>query len=115
MNKYFKRSEFACECEYNCNKKTVDKELLDVVTDVRVYFNKPVNINSGHRCGQHNSDVGGVDNSYHKDGTAADIVVKDIYSHDVYEYLDNKYKNKYGIGKYHTFTHIDIREIKARW
>jgi hypothetical protein len=46
---------------------------------------------------------------------AADIVVRGKTPREVYEYLDERYPNKYGIGSYETFTHIDTRVKKARW
>ncbi|MBR3569238.1 MAG: hypothetical protein IKN96_00345 [Oscillibacter sp.] len=43
------------------------------------------------------------------------ISVKGVPPEKVYAYLTGKYPNKYGIGKYQTFTHIDVRPSKARW
>lgn len=113
MNKYFTRQEFKCKC--GCGFDAVDKELLDVLTDVRKHFRKPVNINCACRCSEHNAEVGGKPKSQHLFGKAADIVVKNTDPHKVYSYLYDKYPNKYGIGSYNTFTHIDVRKQKARW
>lgn len=113
LNKYFKRSEFACRC--GCGTSTVDAELLEVITDVREHFGKPVIINSGHRCAAHNAKVGGAKNSVHLTGKAADIRIKGVTPVAVYDYLINKYQDKYGMGLYVSFTHIDVRDGKARW
>lgn len=113
LNKYFKRKEFACRC--GCGTSTVDAELLQVITDVREHFGKPVVITSGHRCIKHNANVGGAKNSMHLTGKAADIMVAGVSPMDVRVYLCNKYPDKYGIGAYPTFTHIDVRGNKARW
>lgn len=113
LNKYFKRKEFACRC--GCGTSTVDAELLQVVTDVREHFGVPVVITSGHRCAKHNANVGGAKNSMHLTGKAADIKVTGIEPMEVRAYLCNKYQDKYGIGAYPTFTHIDVRDNKARW
>ena len=53
--------------------------------------------------------------SKHLQGIAADIVVKGINTVNVYQYLNNQYKDRYGIGSYDTFTHIDVRSLKGRW
>ena len=74
MNKYFKRSEFACKC--GCGFAPVDNELLEVLSIVRVRFKSPVTINSACRCEAHNESVGGADGSKHKLGIAADIDIK---------------------------------------
>ena len=113
LNKHFKRREFACRC--GCGTSTVDAELLQVVTDVREHFGAPVVITSGHRCAKHNANVGGAKNSMHLTGKAADIKVQGITPYHVWSYLTERYPNKYGIGSYPNFTHIDVREGCARW
>ena len=43
---------------------------------LRNEINQPIHINSGYRSVSHNAKVGGVYNSYHTKGMAADITVK---------------------------------------
>ncbi|MCU7840868.1 MAG: DUF882 domain-containing protein [Candidatus Thiodiazotropha sp. (ex Troendleina suluensis)] len=112
-SQYFSRYEFRCRC--GCGKNTVDAELLDVLENVRETFERPVEINSGHRCARHNKKEGGSKKSQHLDGKAADIVVIGVSSYEVYGYLNHRYPKKYGIGQYPDFTHIDIRPEAARW
>ena len=113
VSENFSRHEFACKC--GCGFSTVDVELVRVLEAVRARFNQPVTINSACRCSEHNESVGGSYGSKHKQGVAADIRVKGIHPGDVYEFLDNHMPNTYGIGKYCSFTHIDVRSKKARW
>jgi uncharacterized protein YcbK (DUF882 family) len=113
LSPHFKRKEFACKC--GCGFSLPDAELLSVLEDVREHFGKPVNINSACRCPDHNKAVGGAPNSAHVQGIAADIDVKDVSPADVQQYVLNKYQDRYGIGTYNTFTHIDVRAAKARW
>jgi uncharacterized protein YcbK (DUF882 family) len=113
LSEHFSRKEFECSC--GCGTDTVDAELLHVLESIRSVTGAAIKINSGHRCEKHNKSIGGAKNSMHLTGKAADIVVKGISPKDVYENLDIAYKDKYGIGKYETFTHIDVRKTKARW
>jgi len=113
ISKNFSRSEFACKC--GCGFATVDVELLRTLEVVRANFGKPIRINSACRCDDYNKRVGGSQGSKHKQGIAADIVVKDIKPYDVYLFLDGFMPNNYGLGTYKTFTHIDTRKLKARW
>ena len=46
---------------------------LEVLQPLRDYFGAPVHINSGYRCPELNMTVGGVKNSQHCRGEAADI------------------------------------------
>ncbi|ECG7849556.1 serine/threonine protein kinase [Salmonella enterica] len=114
ISKYFSRREFECKCG-KCGQDTVDAELLAILEDVREHFGKPVIINSANRCPTHNKRVGGAANSTHVKGLAADIRVKDVAPSVVHQYLTGKYPDSYGIGKYNTFTHIDVRRGKSRW
>ena len=61
------------------NKTTPEVEqnltaLVDNVLDpLRLFYGKPISINSGYRCKELNKAVGGVWNSQHLTGEAADI------------------------------------------
>lgn len=113
ISQHFSREEFSCRC--GCGFNTVDCELLVILEEVRNHFNKPITINSGCRCESHNKSIGGSDKSQHKLGRASDIVVKGVNPHDVFTWLNDNLKDKYGLGNYETFTHIDTRDNKARW
>lgn len=113
LSKHFSRKEFACKD--GCGFDTVDAELITILEDLRVKFNRPVRINSSCRCAKDNARVGGAKNSQHLTGKAADITVDDISPMGVYSYLVGKYPERFGIGRYKTFTHVDSRSNKARW
>ena len=49
-----------------------------VLQPLRDYLGVPIHINSGYRCKELNRVVGGVYNSQHMTGKAADIVCKDL-------------------------------------
>ena len=74
--KWFKEKEFACKC---CGqlpplaRENVKALVSEVLDPVREKLGKPVVVNSGYRCEKHNKDVGGVRNSQHLRGEAADI------------------------------------------
>ena len=79
--KYFKKSEFKCQCggKY-CNgyPAEMSSKLIDILEKLRKYFGKPVTITSGLRCSKHNTAVGGVSNSMHQYGKAADIYIAGV-------------------------------------
>lgn len=110
---HFTRKELECKC--GCGKDTVDVELAKVLNLCRLHFNKPVKVTSGNRCKKHNKAVGGKKNSLHLVSKAADIKVKDVSAKKVQSYFKSMYPDKYGIGSYKTFTHIDVRLTKVRW
>lgn len=113
ISKHFKRHEFACKC--GCGFSNVDAELLAVLENLREHFGQPITITSACRCATHNANVGGAINSAHRQGIAADIVVANTDASEVYHRLNQLYPLCYGVGKYPDFTHVDIRQNKARW
>ena len=74
-------------------------------------------INSGYRTPQKNAAVGGVAQSQHCYGTAADIVVKSVTPAKVAAYARELMPDWGGVGIYakQGFTHIDVREARADW
>ena len=78
---YFSREEFACKCgRYHapyCNgyPHEVQKLLVQIADRARKHFGQPIDTISGLRCDRHNADSGGVYNSQHKYGEAADVYV----------------------------------------
>lgn len=113
LSKNFSRHEFACKC--GCGFDDVSAELVEVLQALRDWWRRPVTINSACRCHGHNAEVGGNENSQHLLGTAADIVVQGIPACEIQDWLLVRHKDKYGIGSYSGFTHIDVRPERARW
>jgi len=70
--RFFKPWEFACPC---CGKNNIDMRLVFLLDHLRVWMAQPLKITSGYRCKKHNREVGGVPDSAHLKGLAADIYV----------------------------------------
>ena len=95
------------------------KKLAQNLEVIRSYFNLPIKINSGWRSEAHNRNIGGVKNSAHVKGNAADIVIKGKTAAEVQNGIEVLIKagkiSEGGVGKYPNFTHYDIRGKKTRW
>lgn len=109
----FKVSEFACRD--GTDTIYIDLRLVHILQQIRDYFGKPVTVNSGYRTQTFNKKVGGVANSQHCKGTAADISISGVAPSKVAAYAEKLMPDTGGIGRYSTFTHVDVRISKARW
>jgi len=91
-------------------------KLLAKLVELRDVLERPVSITSGYRCFKYNQKVGGVANSYHCIGLAADIKVKDINLIELLGYAEEI--DFAGIGFYEkkNFLHLDVRPTRrTRW
>jgi len=112
ISEHFNRQEFECSC--GCGFNTVDADLLKTLQAFRIKINKAITITSGCRCKAYNDHIGGGVKSQHLYGRAADIVVWGMPAIEVFEHFD--FENKFGLGSYENFTHIDTRSgPAARW
>lgn len=111
--RHFTRKEFECQC--GCGMDSVDSELVNVLDDVRDYLGVPVFVTSGNRCKKHNKEIGGSDDSQHLYSKAADFKAPGFSDDLIADYLEKRYPDKYGIGRYKGRTHIDVRPDRARW
>ena len=117
--RYFKRDEFRCPCG-RCGGFPVEPQesMVRTVDEIRRRLGVPVSVvdggGSGVRCAAHNAEVGGVANSQHLFGLAADLhsaaspaemkaVAEEVVGHTG------------GIGLYGWGIHVDTRPGYARW
>ena len=116
--KHFKRSEFACKCGKYCNgyPAEIDMKMVKIADAIRERIRKPISVNSGLRCKTHNANVGGVSNSQHLYGTAADLGCPiGCTPSQMASIAEEIMGATGGIGIYSWGIHIDTRSTKSRW
>lgn len=122
--KYFTREEFRCQCKGKyCNgfPYEPDETLVKICDEIRRRAGVPVSIvtagGSGVRCTVHNANVGGVSNSLHLYGKAADLhsslapqqlkaIAEDVTAEMI--------PGRGGIGLYSWGVHVDTGKY-SRW
>lgn len=109
--KYFTLDEFDCPSLPNSGKN-MDTNFLTKLEEAREIAGVPFKITSGYRTKEHNEAVGGVANSSHLIGVAADIAVSS--GSERYIILNALLKagfKRIGVAK--TFIHCDTDPNKS--
>lgn len=99
------------------DKTVVKRELIVMLNAIRSRYGRPIVVTSGYRSPEHNKAVGGVANSQHVLGTAADIKPLDENMSDLPELqaICDEMNANGGVGFYNSFVHVDVRGERARW
>ena len=77
-SKYF--SDYETQCHCGCGGNHINPLLLEKLDAMREEIGGPLELSCAYRCPAHNAEVGGVRNSQHTLGNAADVIVPD-YGH----------------------------------
>ncbi len=120
----FNKSEFECSCGCNMPESVLSNIKIVAINlqILRDFVNSSIKVNSAYRCVEHNQRIGGASRSQHVLGKASDIVVKGYTPDEVFDIVQNLRRNPMlkgvifqGIGRYNTFTHLDIRDNYTTW
>lgn len=100
-----------CDCGIETAEK-VSPKLLELLEQFRYNTGgRPIEISCAYRCPVHNRhpSVGGVENSQHVLGTAADVLYPSYMSHGEFKWYAEQLPFD-GIGEYDWGLHLDVRE-----
>lgn len=108
--RYFSRNEFRCKCGRYCDGFPVEpvQLLVEQAVIVREHFGVPVHVSSGVRCEQHNTNVGGVDGSRHKNGKAMDFRVEGQSAKTVLNFVKTIPEIRYCYAIDGSYVHMDV-------
>ena len=114
ITEHFRVYEFACSD--GSDVVFISTALVEILENIRVHFGAAVTVTSGYRTVSYNKTVSGSSSaSQHCNGLAADIKVAGVSPAAVADYAEQLLGDHGGVGRYSTFTHIDVRADKARW
>ena len=123
ISKNFRLSEFYPEGtqrpgEHSYDLVRIAPMLVNILEEIRKRAgDQTLHVTSGYRPIAYNRKVGGVSNSTHIDGLAADIYSEHISTEALWEICDDVIGDRGGVGFYPNqgFVHVDIRGYRARW
>ena len=94
-------------------------KLVGQLQFLRDYTGRAITVNSGYRSPEYNAKIGGVKNSQHLLGKAADIRIEGMKPKEVHSIIEELISKgdmlQGGLGLYSSFVHYDFRGRKARW
>lgn len=114
LSNNFTLEEFACPCCNGLPKVTEQFRLfIDMLQNTRDIYGANMRITSGYRCARHNKAVGGVSDSSHLKGIAADVACSsdEARLRLVRSALQAGFE-RIGVG--YTFIHLDIDNDKKK-
>ncbi len=82
LSAHFSKSEFACHC---CGEMKIQSGLIEALEQLRALAGREIAVHDGYRCPSHNQEVGGVSDSEHTFGIAADIAIAGLSLQEMYE------------------------------
>jgi hypothetical protein len=114
LSAHFSKAELACHC---CGELKIESALIEALELLRALAGNQILVHDGYRCVPHNQEVGGVIDSEHTRGIAADIAIPGLSLQQMYELALRvpAFRNG-GIGVYDGgFLHVDTRPHSSRW
>lgn len=114
LSPHFSKAELACRC---CGALKLENRLLHALEELRQLGGRELVVHDAYRCPDHNQQVGGVTDSEHTRGMAADIKIAGLTLQEMYELaLQVPEFAEGGIGAYDGgFLHVDVRPHRSRW
>lgn len=111
LSKHFTEKELGCRCGCGCR---VTPGLVDLLESIRAVVGLPILVNSGYRCEARNAREGGVPNSYHVQGMAADIRCSGMTADALWRQvrdlaIQGRLPTLGGLGRYTGRIHVDVR------
>ena len=110
--RFFTREEFQCKCGGTyCDgyPAKMRQEVVRIAEEARVYFGLPTLVVSGLRCREWNRVQGGVENSQHMYGEAADLRIPGVSARRLLNFLQTK-PIRYAYAINETNVHFDVEK-----
>jgi peptidase M15-like protein len=115
VSEHFRLSEFRAKSAAYDGAR-VHPNLVRLLEKLRAAAGSPIHITSGYRPPKYNAAVGGVSDSYHQDGVAADIYSNHLSTAQLHAVCSKVLGSTGGLGYYPSqqFVHVDVGPY-ARW
>ncbi len=116
ISKHFRLSEFR-PGRHSYEYIRLSPSLVRALEEIRERAGRPVTVTSGYRPPAYNREIGGVSNSTHIDGLAADIYCDGLTTEQLHDICEQVIGPRGGVGYYPKsgFIHVDLRGYEARW
>lgn len=109
-SEHFSESELTC---HHCGEgiEQINPRLLELLEQLRENVGGPLQLSCAYRCPYWNEQVGGVENSQHVLGNAADVLVPDWLTIDEFLWYTQQLPfDGRGVYRDSQFIHLDVRD-----
>lgn len=112
LTKHFELAEYTVNQTEECNINYEAMEHANLLEELRIWYGKPIRVNSWYRTPAYNKKCGGVSSSNHLRGTATDVLITFETDAEFIRFAQKwkaicKASGTVGeIGRYKTFTHL---------
>ena len=109
-SEHFSESELTC---HHCGEgiEQINPRLLELLEQLRENVGGPLQLSCAYRCPYWNEQVGGVPNSQHVLGNAADVLVPDWLTIDEFLWYTQQLPfDGRGVYRDSQFIHLDVRD-----
>ena len=110
LTEHFSKKEFDCKC--GCETGPINMILVEKLEQSRIDYARPMRINSGIRCLDHNRSIGSRDTSSHIKCLAADVGCVNMDDRHKMLSIFLKYFQRVGVHK--EFIHVDVDPDKPK-
>ncbi len=113
LTEHFTIEEMRCPC---CKKCDMDEKFMHGLESLRIDFGRPLIINSGYRCKEHNAKLlNSSPHSWHLKGLATDISWDEFDAATKFIILQKAMMIFHGIGIGKSYLHVDLGGFEKVW
>jgi uncharacterized protein YcbK (DUF882 family) len=113
VSPHFSLRDVSC---LHCGVNGTKSELIDALERLRSLVARPIIVDDAYRCQIHNAEVGGVPDSMHVKGIAADIRIVGMTCKEMYVAANELgVFGGIGVDEHKGYIHVDLRSDQHRW
>jgi len=109
LGKYFRSTDFDCKCAGNCNLTELNKNLIQALHQVRLFYKHPITIVRGYECSTQGTTP---QDLQHTKGCA--LTMESSNNDELYRLWHEKYQH-YSLGRDDHFVYVNLNTRRDQY